>query len=171
MSASRERLEEILAGHRVARQWLLGTLEDDLTPAQLLFQLPGGSSSIHWLAGHLAWSQEAIVCASIGVQPALPAEYFKLFGIRSKASADGAGYPGMKQILEALKARTDAAHARLAGMTDADLGNPMPDGHPAKEFFGTIEGMLLRWPLHEGYHAGQITLLRKAQGLKAGFGV
>ncbi|HEX4953190.1 MAG TPA: DinB family protein [Thermoanaerobaculia bacterium] len=60
--------------------------------------------------------------------------------------------------LAALEAAHEALHARVLDLADDQLDEPVPGSDP------TVRGMLLGVLQHNAYHAGQIVLLRKAQG-------
>ncbi|MCA9413782.1 MAG: hypothetical protein KC944_21375 [Candidatus Omnitrophica bacterium] len=46
-----------------------------------------------------------------------------------------------------------------------------PEQACINEGFPTVGALLDTGPIHSGYHLGQISLLRKIQGLSAGFGI
>jgi uncharacterized damage-inducible protein DinB len=60
--------------------------------------------------------------------------------------------------LTALENVHAALHARILALADAQLDDPVTGSDP------TVRGMLFGVLQHNAYHAGQITLLRKAPG-------
>jgi uncharacterized damage-inducible protein DinB len=60
--------------------------------------------------------------------------------------------------LTALEDAHAALHARVLDLADAQLDDPVTRSDP------TVRGMLFGVLQHNAYHAGQITLLRKAPG-------
>lgn len=60
--------------------------------------------------------------------------------------------------LTALENAHAALHTRILDLTDAQLDDPVTGSDP------TVRGMLFGVLQHNVYHAGQITLLRKAPG-------
>ncbi len=60
--------------------------------------------------------------------------------------------------VSALEEAHGTLHARVLDLTDGQLDEPVPGSDP------TVRGMLLGVLQHNAYHAGQIVLLRKAQG-------
>ena len=60
--------------------------------------------------------------------------------------------------LTALEDAHAALHARVLDLADAQLDDPVTGSDP------TVRGMLFGVLQHNAYHAGQITLLRKAPG-------
>ena len=65
-----------------------------------------------------------------------------------------------RAALAALAGAHAALHARVRDLADAQLDDPVAGSDP------TVRGMLLGVLEHNAYHAGQIVLLRKAQGAR-----
>jgi uncharacterized damage-inducible protein DinB len=63
--------------------------------------------------------------------------------------------------LTALEDAHATLHARVLDLADAQLDDPVTGSDP------TVRGMLFGVLQHNAYHAGQITLLRKASGGKS----
>jgi uncharacterized damage-inducible protein DinB len=61
-----------------------------------------------------------------------------------------------RAALAALEDAHAALHARVLGLADGQLDDPVAGSDP------TVKGMLLGVLQHNAYHAGQIVLLRKA---------
>jgi len=64
--------------------------------------------------------------------------------------------PAWRSALAALEESHAALHARVRGLGDAQLDEPVAGSDP------TVRGMLLGVLQHNAYHAGQIALLKKA---------
>lgn len=160
-------LETGLTGLAFARGATLGLLEaipkDKLaTPA-----FPGGNHAL-WIAGHLAVSDDAFLTALGGATSPLPARWKELFGTGSKPSAKAGDYPELKEVLAALSERRQALVTWLKSLDEAKLRAPLPEDW--KEFAATHADLATSLAWHEGVHAGQLTSIRKALGLKPLFG-
>ena len=67
-----------------------------------------------------------------------------------------------RAALAALEEAHAALYARVLDLADDQLDDPVVGSDP------TVRGMLLGVLQHNGYHAGQIVILRRAQGGAAG---
>lgn len=160
-----------VAGLAMSRQFVLGALGEGLTAENLVFQLPSSRTHILWTIGHLAWSRDWFLNGTLGAAPALPDAYGELFAVQTQPLADASKYPALDELLGQYQAAHEAGVAQLGDMRDADLARELPEGSPIREIFPTVGALVCGTPFHEGYHAGQITLLRRVQGLDAGLGM
>ena len=128
--------------------------------------VPGGNHAL-WIAGHIAWTDDYFV-VSLGGAPGLPEAWAGHFGMGSAPRDDPASYPPLAEVKRVLAERRGAFVAILKGMDDAKLASPSP---PALAFTGPRHSMIpgsAAW--HEGMHAGQLTVVRRALGLDPLFG-
>ncbi len=138
-------------------------------PADKMCVIPAGCSKhALWIAGHLATTDAWFVAEFGGGKSTLPEAWNKLFGMNSTASADAKTYPPAAEVLKAL----DASHAGvlrwLDSLTTEQMEKPMPQEWQAyAPTFGDVP-TFAAW--HEGYHAGQLSAVRKGLGLAAAFG-
>lgn len=169
--ADHEMIASGVAGMAMSRQFVLAALREGLTAENLVFQLPPSRTHILWTIGHLAWSRDRFLNGTLGATPVLPDSYGELFTFQTEPVADASAYPPLDEVLAQYQAAHEAGVARLGDMKDSDLARELPEESPIREVFPTVGALLGGTPFHEGYHAGQITLLRRAQGLEAGFGM
>lgn len=160
-------LETGLTGLAFARQATLSLLEaipkDKLTtPAS-----PGGNHAL-WVAGHLARSDDDFLTVLSGSKSPLPPKWKELFGTGSKPMASAADYPDLKEILAALSERRQALVTWLKSLDEAKLRSPLPEDW--RDFAPTHAALATSIVWHEGVHAGQLTSIRKALGLKPIYG-
>lgn len=151
---------------RTARRMTLGLLRQ-IEGSQWLFQIvPRGQHAL-WIAGHLAVADDWGL-RSVGVERRFLEEFEGVFGGSAPITGDAGAYPEVSEVLRCM----EEAHARfigaLASVTEADL---------ARESAGAISayapdlGTLLSahvW--HEGFHTGQLALIRRGLGLPVCFG-
>lgn len=138
-------------------------------PADKMCVIPAGCSKhALWIAGHLASTDHWFVAEFGGGKSSLPEAWNKLFGMNSSATADAKTYPSPAEVLKAL----DAGHAGvikwLRSLTAEQLEKPMPKEWQAYAPTMADVGTFAAW--HEGYHAGQLSAVRKGLGLPAAFG-
>jgi len=116
-----------------------------------------------WTLGHLAATYDWFATMLDGQPSRMSEAQNKLFGYESKPVNDVEAYPSMPEVRrlcdDAWKRLLKAAKA----MTDADLGKP-PHGKPSS-FAPDRLTALERCTWHDGWHAGQVSTLRRALGL------
>lgn len=144
---------------------------EDLAPEHGVFSLTPGGSHVLWLLGHVAISAEYYIGGKIGLKPTIPAEWGGLFGMGSKPVADAAKYPAYAILRAGVIDGHKQLAERIAAMSEDALIAPMPDDFSLKAFAPNIDAFLSFGQLHANYHLGQVTLILKAQGLKAGVGM
>src|SRR5581483_10381587 len=93
-----------------------------------------------------------------------PANYRDLFGMGSQPTNDPAKYPHPEDVLAYMRERRQTLLNEAEKLTDADLEKPMPKGAPA--FLSDYASLLEMMSWHEGIHAGQLTVVRRALGYK-----
>jgi len=111
-----------------------------------------GAHSIWEIVHHLtAWNEAPLRRLDGERLQNLPAE-------RDFPPVTGVSADAWRAALVALEDAHAALHARVRDLADAQLDDPVVGSDP------TVRGMLLGVLQHNTYHAGQIVLLRKAQG-------
>lgn len=138
-------------------------------PADKMCVIPAGCSKhALWIAGHLASTDDWFVAEFGGGKPTLPEAWQKLFGMKSEANADARMYPSPAEVTKAL----DASHAEVLkwvdSLTSEQLEKAMPQEWQA--YAPTMADVPIFAAWHEGYHAGQLSAVRKGLGLPAAFG-
>ncbi len=148
-----------------SRQWTLKLIAD-VEGDEWTYQPGDGLHHILWLCGHLALTEHALVLTRcLGGDPPDPtfAGHFPIGApVKSVAEHD---YPSP----DAVKNRMETTHNRvleaIRGMSDAALAEPCygADGTPHPHY-STKGGAIAHCARHEGFHAGQIALLRRLMG-------
>ena len=117
------------------------------------------TNSAAFVAAHLVDSRYYLL-NSIGVKEASPL----------KGAKDGfntienvTSFPPLKEIQTAWTAAGATLNQRLGALTSAELDAPLDPGFPIET--QSILGLLTFMVQHEGYHLGQLGLLRKHAGL------
>ncbi|MGF1574257.1 MAG: DinB family protein [Sumerlaeia bacterium] len=156
---------------RSMTQFLLGAVKDDLTPQQAVFQLPHSKTHILWIVGHITTGLDFMVSILIDRKPLLPESQNMRFFIGSVPSADAADFPSIQEMIGNLVRVTNEVAAHLEAQDDRVLDQLIPEALPFHMLGPTVREFLAKGDFHTGYHTGQVTLLRSAQGLAAGYGV
>ncbi len=117
-----------------------------------------------WTFGHLARSAEWFAGMIDGKPSTQPKEWEGLFGLGSSPTSNAAAYPPVAELREAYEAAWQRLFDAVAGMNDAQLA-AAPTGD-SNGFLKDKLDAILKCAWHEGWHLGQVSLLRKALGGK-----
>ncbi len=132
------------------------------TPEQWMFQVAPGVNHALWFVGHMAVVDNMMLRilspADHRSQPDLEAKY----GVKSTPSASLADNVPPTELLEIMRERRQTFLAVLDRMSEADLSKPVPSGSPP--MFSDLASMFELSIWHEGLHAGQMTVARRALG-------
>ncbi len=130
-----------------------------LDRAALLRRPVVGANPPLWIAGHLVGSRFSIA-AMLGeaAQSPLPPVFAK--GAQVPPDAD---LPEPDQVLSAWRGISPVVLARLAEATAEQLAAPSPRRLPLED--NNVLGAITFLTYHEGYHIGQLAMVRKGLGL------
>lgn len=136
--------------HRVVRQNLVDISEEESrTPP------PGGGNCVNWVFGHVVATRQ-VVLRLAGAEPWWGGEQARTYS----AGEDGSWSADRALPLEVLFADYDRSQQRLAEA----LPGLSAEALAAPAFFGTVGDTLAFLQFHEGYHAGQLGILRRVLG-------
>ena len=161
-----EMLQAAIGQIQFARSYTLELLEK--TPQELWFNIPDGlPTHVAWQVGHLTVSQYGLLMFRLrGREPEdldlIPGKFRKAYGRGSAPSSKSEGQPNPDELLERLARVHHSSLAVLSAIQPQVLLEPvdMPfAAYPIKL------GAVLFCPIHEGIHAGQLGVLRRAHGL------
>lgn len=142
--------------------WLVQENAKGLTDAECLLQMPGGGSTVNWIAGHLLSTRNALL-GMLGADPVWADPRAADYGRGTQPVTDaGQGVP-CAEILGEFVASQEPLLAALAELTPEQLAQPAPFS-PAGRKDETVGTLLPALAFHEAYHAGQIGLLRRLAG-------
>lgn len=150
-----------------ARQYTLQLISS--VPQPLWYEKPAGvPSHLAWQVGHLAVSQYGLMLfrqrgRAPGDLELLPGWLRKRFGRGTQPGPLDAKSPTPEELLDRLQKIHEQALSEVAGLTSAQLAEATDMPYAA---YPIKLGALLFCPIHEGLHAGQIGLLRRAHGLE-----
>lgn len=138
---------------------------EDMTEEQLLFSLTPGGTNIYWTLGHLVWTNDSLFNLAHGFSLSCPEHFQQRFEIATKPPTSLTGMPSVGELLTLYDEVQERALANHQDRPDSLLDEPFPEGTPLHMFFRTPRRFYDLFPFHTGYHAGQVSLLRRAQGL------
>lgn len=160
-----DRVQQIRHGIQTARRMTLGLIEDVPTD-RWTWQSFAGQNHVAWTLMHLALSDDWGPTALGRPEKQFVGRYGEL--VAAGPSADPAGWPRADEILDILS----NAHARflacLDEIQDADLARKTSG--PIAQYAPDLGTVLTSHIWHEGFHDGQLSVIRKALGMPPRFG-
>ena len=131
---------------------------EGIEPEKWLVRPGNDSNHLLWLSGHVV-VHRAIAAKILAAQWSAPWE--SLF-VRGAKLVGPEQYPAANEILRAWKEVSEKLTASFANATAEVLRQPSPKDRPSLD--GTIGGLVSFLCLHETYHVGQISYVRKFLG-------
>jgi len=144
-----------------SRKTLLDLL-DGFPPEKMLFRPTPSDCHALWILGHVALSDAWILNMILEDEQSL-GDRWKVFGYQSDLNEDADRYPPLAEVREQLERQRARMLAWLATASEADLFAPLDDGGIG--FAATPLEAINKEIWHEGWHSGQLSLLRRAVGL------
>lgn len=146
------------------RQMTDRLIADFTKPEQWVYQVHSNCNHALWFVGHMATTDNFLLSMVAPEQARLPAGFQEKFGVGSHPTSDPADYPPPEEVVAVMQERRDTLLHVLEAFSDQDLARSTPAGAPdfLPDFSSVFE--LAVW--HEGLHAGQLTVVRRALGFK-----
>lgn len=145
-----------------SRGFLERVLADFKKPEEWTHQVHPKANHALWIAGHLATVDNFFIRLVAPEKAKDLQGYNEKFGMGSQPSSNPADYPAPEELLAELRARRTVLLGVLDAMTDEVLAEKMPDGSP--DFLTDKASAFEMAAWHEGMHAGQATIARRALG-------
>lgn len=134
---------------------------DGFTDREALAQPPGGGNCVNWIVGHVVTHRNHMLRA-LGAGPVWAADADARYdrGSEPVTGADGA------QALDVLRDALDRSRERLLAAFDAVTDEQLAavPGAASGSATGPLGQRLALLIVHEGYHAGQVGVLRRLSG-------
>ncbi len=131
---------------------------EGLDRSALLRRVTPDSNPMLWMVGHMALYRSMLLGLLGGDRAACWSDLFE----RGAGPADESLYPSLDELLVEFDAITLELKARFEVVMVAELDAPVAKGTPSID--GTLAGCAAFLAFHEGYHCGQMGLLRKQLG-------
>lgn len=139
----------------------LGVNLDGFTHEEALAQPSGGGNCVNWIVGHIVVHRNHMLRA-MGAQAVWSAELDACYDRGSEPVTGAEGAQPLDALRDALDRSRDAVLAALAATTDAELA-AVPEAASGSAT-GPLGRRLALLIAHEAYHAGQVSMLRRASG-------
>jgi hypothetical protein len=147
---------------KFARSMTAGMLKD-FPEAKMCFQPAPTDNHMLWSLGHMAATYTWML-SLLGQKGGTPEAYATLFGWGSKPTPNAKDYPPLAEVKAQFDSEFDRFVKYVAEVPEADLTKPL--GEAAGGFAKDTVELIDRAAWHEGWHAGQMSSLRRALGLK-----
>lgn len=144
------------------RQMTDRLLADFTRPEQWVHQVHPNCNHALWFVGHMATTDNFLLSMVALDLARLPEGFQAQFGVGSHPTNDPADYPSPEEVVAVMRERRQTLLGVLESFSDDDLARSTPAGAP--DFlpdFGSVFELAV-W--HEGLHAGQLTVVRRALG-------
>lgn len=143
-------------------------LVDDIPADKLCHQPVAGTNHALWVLGHLAYSDDGFTTALGERESVIDESWKELFGMGSKPGPDPAKYPSLDDIKAALPRARTALIDWIESLDEEQLLKPLPEGWDV--FAPNYAAVLPSLAWHEGFHAGQLSAVRRSLGLPGTMG-
>ena len=125
---------------------------------------PGGANCANWILGHIVVNRQ-LLTVRFGEKPFLREEEAVLYARGSAPLHDGGICVSFERLLEGFKVTGEQIQQHVKVLSDEDLSSELePNAFPVPvtpRNLCTWLGLLL---FHEGYHAGQLGVVRRILG-------
>jgi uncharacterized damage-inducible protein DinB len=162
------KLAELLARQLTqSRDFCEKLLDSFKTPEDWTHQIAPGTNHALWFAGHMAASDNFFIGMLDPAKKRNLDDWSGHFGMGSQPTSDPDDYPPVAEVLDAMRERRTVLLELLGKMSDGDLAKATPPD--VAGFCPDYAAIFQMGTWHEGLHAGQITMIRRALGHKPVF--
>jgi hypothetical protein len=155
----KESLRRALVQVRAVTEELLPAFQ---SPSDWTHQVVPGANHPLWFVGHMAVVDNFLIAVIDPSAVRQLGNFPKLFGSGSRPTNRPEDYPAAAEVLAAMRERRAKLLELLEGLSDEQLAQPTPAGTPP--FLPVVASVFEMAPWHEGLHAGQMTVARRALG-------
>jgi uncharacterized damage-inducible protein DinB len=142
---------------------------EDIPPDKLCHQPVPGANHPLWVLGHLACTDDFFASSLGGRASIIDDEWNKMFGMGSTPRDDPSAYPPLEAVLDRLEETRQAMLETFEAMGEEKLQEQTPEAW--RMFAPTYAATMASVAFHEGFHAGQISAVRRSLGLGAALGM
>jgi uncharacterized damage-inducible protein DinB len=140
-----------------------GDLISTVPEGKLAFQPCPTDNNVLWSLGHLAMTYNWLTGLAGGDAGKLPESYGGLFGGKSKPTGNAKDYPSLSELRMAFDDQYNRFVTTMEKLPEADLSTSVAD--KTGGFASDKLDLIHKATWHEGWHAGQISSIRRALGL------
>ena len=136
---------------------------DDVTNEDSLVQPPGAGNCLNWVLGHIVVARNTILSLAGGA-PVAGDEVAAYYRRGSEPLRPGDKVPDLATLRSLLRDSQHRLLPALAALSHEALAQPVPEQMRQPPLTGSVADALVRLHYHEGYHNGQMGLLRRLAG-------
>lgn len=144
------------------RQFTEKLLEAFQKPEEWTHQVHGESNHALWIVGHIGHSDNFFISLLVPDRAHARQGFPEVFGMGSRPTSEPQAYPSVEETLAYMRERRQTLLSILEDLPVADLERSTPEGTP--DFLSTYAQVFQAAGWHEGMHAGQLTVVRRALG-------
>jgi hypothetical protein len=136
---------------------------DDVSNEDSLVQPPGAGNCLNWVLGHIVVARNMVLSLAGGA-PVVGDEVAAHYRRGSNPLQSGDKVPDLATLRGLLSDTQQQLVPALAALSDEALAQPVPEQMRRPPLTGSVADALIRLHYHEGYHNGQMGLLRRLAG-------
>ena len=152
--------KDVIKNNIQGGQMILGALIEDLSDDELFVRPAGAANHIAFQLGHLISSERTMidgVCP--GTCPELPSGFEQAHSKENSKNDARDGFLTKKEYLGLYQKQREATLKALDSLPDADLDKPGPES--LRQICPTVGSVFALQPIHQVWHMGQLTVLRR----------
>jgi hypothetical protein len=128
----------------------------------LVVPQPCGGNCLNWVFGHVVTARNTVLRLA-GGDPAMTGDKMAIYQ-RGISPGDPSEYLDLATLRGFFEDSQRQLIPALSVIPDETLAEPVPEAYRRPPLTGSIGDALIRLHYHEGYHNGQIGLLRRIAG-------
>ena len=136
---------------------------DDIPVEKICSKPLDGTNHALWVLGHLAVTDDWFACTLANRESVIDESWGPLFGMKSEPSDDPSTYPSIDEIKAGLQRARQSLLTGFESLDEQQLQGPVPD--ELEGFAPNVGGAAFTLAWHEGFHAGQLSAVRRSLGL------
>ena len=136
---------------------------DDIPAEKFCHKPVDGANHALWVLGHLAVTEDWFASTLANRESVIDESWGPLFGMKSEPSDDPTIYPSIDEIKSALERARQSLLTGFESLDEQQLQGPVPE--ELEGFAPNVGGAAYTLAWHEGFHAGQLSAVRRSLGL------
>jgi uncharacterized damage-inducible protein DinB len=136
---------------------------EGIPPDKLTHQPVPGAHHALWILGHLVCTDDYFSTTLGQRESVIDEKWNELFGMGSKPSDDASAYPSLEEIKTRLDEARQGMLETFQSMDEQKLLSRTPEEWG--EFAPTYASAMASVAFHEGFHAGQLSAVRRSLGM------
>ena len=135
---------------------------EDLSHADSIVTPANGGNCLNWVLGHVVTARNVMLQLT-GGSPVMTGDAVNVYK-RGSSPCGSEGFLDLATLRGFLDDSQQQLLPNVAALSDNALASPVPAPYNRPPLIGSLGDALVRLHYHEGYHNGQIGLLRRIAG-------